>query len=111
MPSLADLGTVFGQSAPAGFTLADTAIQSGLGQAQADFQTGLVKRNLSQFDLPDLMNSQAARGALRTSATDNKAFRLATGAQDQLSSIQLSNNPAQARLASNALLAQTGIQL
>lgn len=111
MPSLADLGGVFGTQDPAGFSLAQIALQSGLNEAQTAFQSGLVKRNLSQFDIPDLMNSQAARGALRTSATADKANRLAVGAQDALSSIQLSSNQAQAGLASNALLAQTGIQL
>ena len=111
MPSLADLGSVFGTTDPAGFSLAQTAIQSGLTGAQAGFESGIVKRNLNQFDLPDLINSQAARGALRTSATANKANRLAVGAQDALSRIQLSSNPAQAQLATNALLAQTGIQI
>jgi hypothetical protein len=111
MASLADLSSVFGTAPPAGFSLAGTAIQGGMTEAQTGFEREKILRDFNEFNLPSLINSQAARGAFRTSATQDKAKRLATGTQDSLTSLQLASNPAQAQLATNALLAQTGIRI
>lgn len=111
MASLADLMNVTAPAEPAGFKLADIELAGTFGAQDAAIGRERVLRNFNQFDLPDLLGSQAARGAYYTTATDNKRARLATSAGDQLSNIQMALARQQAGLASNALLAQTGISL
>lgn len=112
MASLADLADVYGPTGQeAGFTLADIELQSQHGKDTARIATDRLLRNYNRFDLPSLLSSQAARGAFASSATDNKKALLQTGVGDQVSDIQLGLAYQQSRLAANALLAQTGIQL
>lgn len=111
MASLSDLASVTAPAAPAGFRLADLALMGALGQSSANVGRERVLRNFNKFDLPDLLSGQAARGALHSSATRDKYQRLATGAGDNLADIQMGLAAQQAGLASNALLAQTGISL
>lgn len=111
MATLADLMDIYQPAPPAGFQLANIDLQSTLAKNQAGVNQERVLRNFKQFDLPDLLGAQAARGAFYSSATQNKRNRLATGAGDQITDIQFGLANTQARLASNALLAQTGIQL
>lgn len=111
MASLSDLSAIYAPSAPPGFTLADIELAGTQAQNEADISSERILRNFGQFQLPDLLSSQAARGAFQSSATDNKALALTTGAADQLTDIQFGLGQTQANLASNALLAQTGITL
>lgn len=96
---------------PAGFSLANIDLAGQQGEDQAAIGRERVLRNYSQFDLPDLLGAQAARGAFSSSATDNKRTRLGTAAGDSLTDISLGLASQQANLAANALLAQTGIRL
>lgn len=147
MATLSDLAAVYAPPPPAGFTLASIGIagqqaangaavgrertQRNFGFASAD--AGQAKqrtiRNFNQFDLPDLMSSQAARGAFHSSATTNKTNRLRTGmndsladigtglerqrvgAGDQLADIEMGLANTNAQLAAQGLFAQTGIRL
>lgn len=111
MASLADLVSVYAPSTPAGFSLADIDIAGTQAQNTADIARSRLTRNFGTFDLPDLISSQAARGAFHSSATQNKVRRLATGTADQLSNVELGLADQRAILAANALLAQTGIRL
>lgn len=56
-------------------------LQQNEAQIGAELGEGMrrLQRNFSEYDLPDLVNSQAARGAFFSSATQNKAKRLQTG--------------------------------
>lgn len=108
---MADLQTVFGTPPPAGFTLAETDVQSTLSNSQANIGRERVLRNFGKFNLPDLLSSQASRGAFHSSATRNKHDKLTTAAGDQLSDIEFGLANTQAQLASNALLAQTGFRM
>lgn len=108
---MADLQTVFGTPPPAGFSLAETDLQSTLATSQANVGRERVLRNFSKFNLPDLLSSQASRGAFRSSATNHKRDQLTAGAGDTLGDIQFGLANTNAQLASNALLAQTGFRL
>lgn len=112
MASLSDLASVYAPEGPeTGFRLADIEQASNSLTNNAAIGRERTLRNFNQFDLPDLLSSQAARGAFNSSATDHKRSRLATGAADTLTDIDLGLASARANLATNALLAQTGIQL
>jgi hypothetical protein len=111
MASLTDLLNLYEPETPAGFNLANIALERAQSQAGYDMGRGQLMRNFTQFDLPDLISSQAGRGAFNTSATRNKANRMATGVTDSLAQLGLGYAPGQATLATNALLAQTGLQL
>lgn len=111
MASLADLGQIWNQQEPAGFSLADAAISGEYSAIDADTSRSRLLRDFGQFDLPDLLGAQGARGAYNTSATKDKVGRLSTQATDQLTDISVGGSRAQAQLAANALLAQTGVQL
>lgn len=112
MASLADLADVYapvGQEA--GFTLADIELDTQFSKDNAKIASDRLLRNFSKFDLPTLLSSQAARGAFHSTATENKRTMLETGLTDQLSDVQFNLAREQAKLAANALLAQTGIRL
>lgn len=112
MASLAELSQVYAPTRQeAGFSLADIELQSQASKNAAAINSERLLRNYNRFDLPALLGSQAARGAFYSSATANKRQQLSTGVGDQLSDIQYALANQQARLASNALLAQTGISL
>lgn len=111
MASLSDLMAVFGSAPPAGFSLAETDIASTNNESMANIGRERVLRDFNKFQLPDLLGSQAARGAFHSSATRNKQDRLTTAVGDELGNIQLGLANANAQLASNALLAQTGFRL
>lgn len=112
MASLADLtGTFAPQGPEAGFTLADLAVQGGVASAQAGLQKQRILRNFQQFDLPDLINAQAARGAFASGATGQKAARLVTGTSDRLADIDLALAPTLASIAANQQLAGSGFLL
>lgn len=112
MATLADFQALYQPSAPpAGFSLAGLSLDAGLASAQSGVNQGRILRNFGEFDLPDLVSSQAARGAFYSGATSNKTNRLATRASDALADQQLDLGPILARLAANSVLAQTGIQL
>jgi hypothetical protein len=109
--TLSDLARLYEPETPAGFGLANTALQRSQGQAGYDMARSQLMRNFSQFDMPDILNSQAARGAFASGATRRKVNRAATGVTDTLANLGLGYAPNQSRLATNALLAQTGLQL
>lgn len=111
MASLADLQSVFQTTRPAGFSLADIEVQGKLAAGRAGVQRERVLRDHNRFALPDLLTSQAARGAFYSSATDRKRQQLSLGAGDRLADIQFDLAAQQAGLAANALLAKTGIRL
>lgn len=111
MASLADLGSVFNQAAPTGFTLAGLGLQGDLSAQEAQVGQQRSVRNFGERALPGLINSQAARGAYDTSATVNKATQLTEDFGDTLSDLAARGANAQAGLAVNSLLAQTGIRL
>lgn len=147
MATLSDLAAVYAPPPPAGFTLAGIEIagqqaaasaavgrertQRNFGFATADANQAKqrAQRNFSQFDLPDLISGQAARGAFRSSATSRKTNRLQTGlndsladiglnldrqrvgAGDQLADIEMGLANTNAQLAAQGLFAQTGIRL
>lgn len=111
MASLSDLTDLYAPEAPAGFNLANIALQRSSGQAAYDMARNRVMRDFGQFDLPDILSAQAARGALASGATRRKVNRAATGVSDTLANLGIGYAPNQSRLATNALLAQTGISL
>lgn len=112
MASLADLSAIYAPAGPeTGFTLAGIEQQNNALGNSAAVGRERTLRNFNQFDLPDLLSSQAARGSYFSSATQGKRNRLATGAADQLGDIELGLANARAGLATNSLLAQTGINL
>lgn len=76
MASLLDL---YQSSAPPqSWGMADINLQEATLGAEAGTQSARLKRNFTQYDLPDLMSNQAARGAFHSSATQRKASRLQT---------------------------------
>lgn len=111
MATLADLSSVYTPSNPTGFGLAGIELQATANNVNALGAQHRAIRNFSKFHLPELLSGQAARGAFASGATQRKAQRLAVGTQDSLAEIAAGLGPAQAQLATNALLAQTGIQL
>lgn len=112
MASLLDLAAIYAPSGPeTGFRLADIEQATNVLNNNAGIATERTIRNHSQFDLPDLLGSQAARGAFSSSATDRKRSALVAGTGDRLSDIELGLANAKANLATNGLLAQTGISL
>ncbi len=112
MASLGDLASVYAPvGQPAGFSLADIEIESQYSKDNAKLQSDRLLRNYSNFDLPAMLGSQAARGAFYSSGTTNRRSMLNSRLTDSLGDIQLNLAREQARLASNALLAQTGITL
>jgi len=110
MASLSDLASVYNTQAPAGFNLANLAVSGSLTKAQADLARTRVLRNFKDFDLPNLISSQAARGAFGSSATKRKVKMSATGAADTLGDIAFGSGGAQATNGANALLTGTGFQ-
>lgn len=111
MATLSDLAALYEPETPTGFNLANTSLQRSQSQAGYDMARSQLLRNFNQFDLPDILNSQASRGAFASGATRRKVNRAATGLSDSLASLGLGYAPTQSRLATNALLAQTGLQL
>ena len=111
MASLADLGSVFSQAQPAGFTLAGLGMQGDYTAEDAQVQSDRLGRNFGQRMLPGLMGQQAARGAYNSGATLRKTRELTEDTGDSLTDLASRGARAQAGLASNALLAQTGISI
>lgn len=111
MPSLADLGAVLTPSEPTGFRLGQLELAGGIAQGEAEMQRGRILQDFTEFQLPQLMSSQAARGAGASSATWDKRRQLATGASRGLEDVEAGLARTQAGLAGNSLLAQTGISL
>lgn len=111
MASLADLAYVFDQQNPAGFTLASLGLQSDLQSEETQTQTDRLGRNFAERFMPSLIGAQGARGAWNSSATRRKVNHLSEDVSDNLSDITLRGAQAQASLATNALLAQTGVRI
>lgn len=111
MASLADLLSSFAPKQPVAPVLANIRLQGQHAKTNAGIARQRLLRNFNQFDLPDLLSSQAARGAFASSATENKRTKLATGVGDELSDVALGLAQTQAQLAANALLAKSGISL
>jgi hypothetical protein len=109
--SLADLSNVFAQAQPAGFTLAGLGLQGDFAAEDAQVQSDRLGRNFGQRYLPQLLGAQGARGAYNSGATRRKTRELTQDTGDTLSDLASRGARAQAGLATNALLAQTGIQL
>lgn len=91
--------------------LADIERQQQEATANAGIQTERLLRNFNRFDLPNLLSSQAAKGAYGSSATANKREALTMGVGDQVTDVEMGLAQTQAKLAAQALLAQSGIQL
>jgi hypothetical protein len=85
MASLLDLYQSSGP--PQSWGQADINLQTGALNTQAGEQVRRLNRNFSQYDLPDLVNSQAARGAFYSSATTNKTNRLQTAQNEAVGDI------------------------
>lgn len=111
MASLSDLSGVFNQQAPTGFSLAQLGIQGGLMASEAGVQSDRAERDFGQRYLPDLLSNQAARGAYQTGATRVKATRAFENFGDLASDLAARGAQGQSQLATNALLAQTGISI
>lgn len=111
MASLADLAYVFDQQNPSGFTLGQIGLQSDFTADQAQVAHDRIGRNYAERILPSLVSGQAARGAYNTSATTRKAKQVTEDTGDTLSDLAARTGQAQAALAANALLAQTGISI
>ena len=112
MASLSDLSAIYSPPGPAsGYKQADIAVATNVLNNQAGIGTERTLRNFNQFDLPDMLGGQAARGAFFSSGTEDKRSRLQAGAGDRLVDIELGLAEAKANLATNGLLAQTGISL
>jgi hypothetical protein len=110
--SLSDLAAFYAPPArESGFKMADIELATNLINNQAGVSNERILRNFGQFDLPDMLGSQASRGAFHSSATEDKRRRLQVGAGDQLADVELGLAEAKANLATNGLLAQTGISL
>lgn len=112
MPSLVDLAAVYAPPGPeAGFVLADIARQDQEASSGAAFNRERLLRDHRQFNLPGLRGQQASRGAYLSSATQRKESQMATGVGDQLSLVEMGLASTKGRLATDALLAKTGIRL
>lgn len=112
MPSLSDLAGVYAPSGPeSGFLLAGIEQQRNEAVSGAGVSRERILRNYNRFDLPSMLSSQAARGAFNSSATENKQLRLATGAGDSLADVAMGLANTESRLASDALLAKTGVRV
>jgi hypothetical protein len=111
MASLADFAGIYGPETPAGFNLANIALQRSSGQAGYDLARDRIMRDFTRFDLPQLLSAQAARGALGSGATRRKVDRSATGVNDALTNLALQYGGDQARLGTDALLGITGTTL
>lgn len=71
-----DLYQTTGQ--PMSWGMADIGLRETTAGAAAGTQSARLQRDFTQYDLPDLVNNQAARGAFQSSATQRKAGRLQT---------------------------------
>jgi hypothetical protein len=96
---------------PLGFTLANLNQQQTDVTTDAGLQQSRMIRNFSQYNLPDLVNNQAAKGAFASSATHDKADRLRQFANDDYGDSVLRTGRTVAGLATNGILAAGGIQL
>lgn len=110
MASLSDIWSPPEQP-PLGFTLANLNTQQNQALEDTGIQQSRIIRNFSQFDLPDLVSSQAARGAFATSATHRKADRARQFATDGLGDSQRILSRVLTNLAQQGVLAAGGIQL
>lgn len=111
MASLSDLSSVYSQAPPAGFSLAGVGIQGDLSAEESKIAQKRTVRNFTQRYLPSLVSNQAARGAYNSSATVRKVTQGTEDFGDTLSDLARQGATGQAGLATNALLAQTGIKL
>lgn len=112
MASLLDLVEVYAPKGPeTGFVLADIERRQEVNKTTSGINRDRALRDYEKWDLPNLLGSQAARGAYNSSATINKRERAATGVSDKLFDITYNQANTEAELASNALLAQTGVRL
>lgn len=112
MASMSDLANSYAQDGPeAGFALAD--IRLAKQRAQAEYNTGTERnaRNYRQFDLPSLYSGQAAMGAFNSSATNFKRTQLGQAAADTQTDLQYKKDSTLAQLASDAVMAQSGIRI
>lgn len=85
MASLLDLYQSSGS--PQSWGQADINLMTGSLNTQAGEQTRRLNRNFADYDLPDLMNNQAARGAFMSGATGRKAGRLQTAQNEAVGDI------------------------
>jgi hypothetical protein len=96
---------------PLGFTLADLNAQQTAATVDTGQKQQRTIRNFGQYDLPDVVNAQAAKGAAASSATHNKADRLRQFATDDIGDSELMLRRTLSGLATNGVLAASGIQL
>lgn len=85
MASLLDLYQSSGP--PQSWGLADIGLQESALNTEGGVQTQRLNRNFTQYDLPDLVNQQAARGAFYSGATQNKVGRLQTAENEAVGDI------------------------
>lgn len=111
MATLDDLSAIYNQAPPTGFTLADIGLKSDFAAQDAEIGQKRLIRNFGQRQLPRMVSNQAARGAYDTSATVRKTENLTEDFGDNLSDLAAAGGRTQANLATNALLAMTGIRL
>lgn len=87
-----------------GSAQADTAYQGGEAQRR-------LMRNYTQYDLPDLVNSEAAKGTYYSGGARQRADRLRTAANEGYGDIQYQMDNTIADLARKRSLAGMGILL
>lgn len=71
-------------SDPMGFKLAQNSLQRSDLLTESGLQGDRLQRDYDTYDRPDLLSSQAARGAFATSATMRKDSRLGGGLERSL---------------------------
>lgn len=108
MASLLDLYNSGGTNAP--WALADIGLRETQLNTEAGEQIRRIGRNFSEYDLPDLVNSQAARGAFHSSATRNKTQRLQTARDESVGDIGRNLGFSLSDLANKRVAATTGGQ-
>jgi hypothetical protein len=109
--SLSDLTSIYAPSGPeAGFVLGDIERRRTQAETGADIGKERILQNY-QYELPDLLGSQAAKGSYFSSATNRKRARLGQNAANQTADIDVGLANLKADLAAQALLAQTGVRL
>ena len=96
---------------PAGFSLAGLQTQQSQALEEGGIQQSRIMRNFSEYDLPDLINNQAAKGTFFSGTTGVKADRLRQGATDSFGDIGRTVSRTVANLASQGVLAASGIQI
>lgn len=108
---MASLMSLSPSTPPLGFAMAGNSLAAADGAENAGVEQGRMLRNFSQYQLPDLTNRYASRGAFYSGMAGAAGDRLRQGVTDNIGDSNRGLSQLLARLNVNAIANTAGFSL